>query len=56
MTKLEFFNHDEELAKEYSYSKGCPQTDSGYHCSCYSEVSPCCQCGEQKAPEKENKL
>jgi hypothetical protein len=44
-----YFNYDEGLANEYSIVKGCPKSDSGYHCSCYDTHGKCDIC------EKENK-
>jgi hypothetical protein len=46
--KLADFGGDTVIAAEYSDVKTCPESDLGYHCSCYDENNgECCLC-EQK--------
>ena len=51
MSKLDDFEGDERVAAEYSDVKGCPKSDSGYHCSCYGYTVECCLCDERRQVE-----
>ena len=48
MTKLEYFNFDEDVAAEYSDEKTCTKSDSGYHCRCYDYGTECHFCFKEK--------
>jgi hypothetical protein len=58
MTKLEYFEGDEDVAKDYSESKGCIASGSGYHCSCFDgNDAECCICGRMRPiPNEEGSI
>jgi hypothetical protein len=44
MTTREEYFGDDEIRFEYSTERTCPLSDSGFHCSCYDDGTPCHIC------------